>query len=44
MHFIIGLAVLIAIAVWLWGEETVKTAIKWGLALLIVLVVYLIVK
>jgi len=44
MHIIIGLIFIIALAVWLWGEDVVKQAIKWMLVLGILGVILLVLK
>ncbi len=35
MIFLLGVVFVIVLSIWLWGQETVKTVIKWILGLLI---------
>jgi len=44
MIFLLGVVFVIGLSVWLWGEENVKTAIKWllGLSITIIFLVFVI--
>ena len=44
MIFLLGIVFVIGLSVWLWGQENVKTAIKWllGLSIFIIFFVFVI--
>ena len=44
MIFLLGVVFVIVLSVWLWGEDSVKTAIKWllGLSIFIIFLVFVI--